>query len=214
VAESLEALELFDGAAEKPFRLRLIAEEEREGIGLAEEAAEAFGQAVAAILGGGDLDVVDHVVMEKDEGPAIGVEDLVEAGGIEAALNAGADDERLLGEGHALDGEKLLRIDGPVARNEVGAEVVDGIELLDADDREVGAFEGVIPFDWGLRGGGFGGGGGFPGHRVAFRDEQYHAGERGLGAGWGWGLRGKEIEAGNCWHRWETGGLWVIFRSL
>jgi len=64
-----------DGAAEKAFRLSLIAQEKGEGVGLAEEAVEAFGQAVAAILGGGDLDVLDHVVMEQDEGPAIGVED-------------------------------------------------------------------------------------------------------------------------------------------
>ena len=213
-AERFDALELLDGAAEKAFRLSLIAQEKGEGVGLAEEAVEAFGQAVAAILGGGDLDVLDHVVMEQDEGPAIGVEDLVEAGGVEAALDAGADDERLLGQGHAFDGEKLLRIDGLVAGDKVGAEVVDGIELLEADNREIGAFEGVMAFDWELRGGSFGGGVGFPGHRRVLSRSAVPCGREGSGGGTGVGLRGKEIEAANCGHRWETVGLWVIFRSL
>jgi hypothetical protein len=180
VAESFEALELLHGAAEKAFGLRLVAEELREGSGLAKQAAEALGQTVAAILGLGDLDIVDHVVIEEDEGPAIGIERLVEAGGVESAFDAGTKEERLLGEGHAFDGEELLGIGGLVAGDEVGAEVVDDIEFFDADDREVAALEGVTAFDWGL---GFGVGGRFLGHRVAFRDELYHAGEREAGAG-------------------------------
>jgi hypothetical protein len=168
VAESFEALELLHGSAKEAFRLGLIAEELREDIGLAKQAAEALGQTVAAILGLGDLDVLDHLVMEKDEGPAIGVEDLVEAGGIDAAFDTGAEEGRLLGQGDAFDGEEFLGIGGLISGHEVGAEVVDGIEFLDADDREIGAFESVLAFAWGLCGGGFGGGDGFLEHRWPF----------------------------------------------
>ena len=157
-AERPEALELLDGTAEQAFRLGLITEEEREGVGLAEEAVEAFGHAVVAILGLGDLDVLDQFQVQHDERSAIGVEGLVEAGGIDAAFDAGAEKERLLGEGDAFEGEEFLGIDGPVAGDEVGAQVIDGIDLLDANDGEIGAVEAVLAVDGGLRGGCFGGG--------------------------------------------------------
>jgi hypothetical protein len=203
VGESFEALELLHGAAEKAFGLRLIAQELRESSGLAKQAAEALGQTVAAILGLGDLDIVRHVVVEEDEGPAVGIEGLVEARGIESAFDAGTDEERLLGESGAFDGEELLGIGGLVAGDEVGAEVVDDIELFDANDREVAALEGVAAFDLGIC---FGVGGRFLGHCLAFRDELYHAGGRDLRGGTGRELNGKEIAAANCRDWW---GDWV-----
>ena len=47
----------------------------------------------------------------------------------------------MLGEGDALDGEALLGVDGPVDGDGVSDEVIDVVNVLEADDGEVGARE-------------------------------------------------------------------------
>jgi hypothetical protein len=50
----------------------------------------------------------------------------------------------LLGDGHALEGEQFLGIDGVVAGDEVGAEVGDFLDVFEADDGEAGGGEAML----------------------------------------------------------------------
>src|SRR5580704_7432968 len=70
-------------------------------------------------------------------------ESRVEAGGEEAGLEAGGAQHGLLREGHSLEGEQLLGVDGLVDGSEVGFEMGDFIEVLKADDGEGGGGEAV-----------------------------------------------------------------------
>ena len=58
--EGPEPFEVLDGAAVVALGLRLIAEKQGPGIGLAGEAVETLGEAVVAILGAGDFEVADE----------------------------------------------------------------------------------------------------------------------------------------------------------
>src|ERR1035441_9102348 len=73
-----------------------------------------------------------------------GAEGSVEATGQHAGLEAGDAEEGHLAEGDALDGEDFLGVDGAVGVEGVLAEVVEGLEVFEADDGEGGAGEAVF----------------------------------------------------------------------
>ena len=114
------------------------------GFGLADQSFETDSEAEAAILGAGDPNVASEVVGEEIGGEAIGGDGFIHGGGVEAGFEGGAAEERLLGEGDALDGEQLLGVHGPVGGDGVGAEIFEGIELFEADDGELGGGEAVL----------------------------------------------------------------------
>src|SRR5580698_6749980 len=75
---------------------------------------------------------------------AIAVEGFVEAASEEARFEAGGADNGLLGEGHALQGEEFLRVDGLVDGDEVFLEVSDFLCVFKADYGEGGGGEAVL----------------------------------------------------------------------
>jgi hypothetical protein len=79
--------------------------------------------------------------MERKSGRTIRLEALVEAGGEHTGLEAPGAEHGLLAEGHLLEGEPFLGIDGPVDANEVGAEAGDCVDVFQPDDDEVGGGE-------------------------------------------------------------------------
>ena len=122
----------------------LIAEEEREAVGVASQDLETSGQGVGAVLGPGDFDVAGEVVGEGVDQAVIAIEGFVEAAGEQSGFESGGAKQGLLGEGHALDGEKLLGIDGLVEGDEVLLEAGDGVEFFKPDDGEVGGGKAVL----------------------------------------------------------------------
>jgi hypothetical protein len=124
--------------------LGLIAEEERESVGVASQDLKPPGQGVGAVLGSGDFDVAGEVVGEGVDQTVVAIEGFVEAAGAQSGFQSGGAKEGLLGEGHALDGEKLLGIDGLVEGDEVLLEAGDGVEFFEPDDGEVGWGEAVL----------------------------------------------------------------------
>src|SRR5579864_789962 len=146
--EYLQAFEILNGPAIFAFGLDLIAQEQRPGVGslVAGHALEAIGEGIVAVLGFGDFDiaVADEVLGHGDEELAGGVEGFVEATGEEAGFEARDAEHSLLGEGHALDGEQLLGVDGLVDSDQIGAEVFDFLEVFEADDGEGGGGEAVL----------------------------------------------------------------------
>jgi hypothetical protein len=107
-------------------------------VALAGQAEEAIGQHVVAVLGQGDFDAVGDVLMEREAGRTIGLEALIQAGGEHAGFEAGSAEHGLLANGHLLEGEQFLGIDGLVDGNEVGAEAGDFLGVFEPDDGEVG----------------------------------------------------------------------------
>ena len=77
------------------------------------------------------------------KGLAVGVHGVIEAGGEEAGLEAGAAEERVLGDGDALDGEEFLGVGGAVTGHEIGAEIGDGLGVFETDDGEFDGGEAV-----------------------------------------------------------------------
>ena len=76
---------------------------------------EAFGEEIVATLFTGDFLILSEFFGHRHELLlAIQAEGVIEAGGEEARLEARGAEEGLLGEGDALDGEELLRVDGLV----------------------------------------------------------------------------------------------------
>ena len=141
------------------FGLGLIAQEQGPTVGLPDHAVETFAQGVVAVLGAGDFDIAiaGEALAHGVEGIAAAVEGLVEAGGEEAGLEAGGAEESLLGEGHALEGEEFLGVDGLVDGGEVGREMGDLVQVFEADDGEGGGGEAVragVPGGAGLAFGG------------------------------------------------------------
>ncbi len=122
----------------------LIAEEEREAVGFAGQDLETLGQGVGAVLGPSDFDIAGEVVGQGVDQAAIAIEGLVEARGEESGFESGGAQQGLLGEGHALDGEKLLGIDGLVDGDEVLPEAGDGVDFFEPDDGEVSGGEAVL----------------------------------------------------------------------
>ena len=142
MTEGSEAFELLDGATVHALGLGLIAEEKSErGRGF-EEALEAFGKEVVAILGLEDsIIVVDEVGAEADQRPAVGGNALIEADGKQAAMQAFDAKESLLGKGDALDGEELLGVDGLVGGDGVFAKIGDLVDLFETHDGKGGGGE-------------------------------------------------------------------------
>jgi len=77
---------------------------------------EAFSQGEVAILGARDFDVAtaDHFVAHEEEVSPFAIQGDVETGGKQAGFEAGGAEDGLLGDGHALEGEQLLGVDGAV----------------------------------------------------------------------------------------------------
>jgi hypothetical protein len=154
VPEGFEPVEFLNGTAVEALGLSLIAEEEGPTVGLLAEAMEAFGEEEVAVLGAGDLDiaVAAEFLIHGEEGFVVGdVEGFVEAVGEEAGLQAGGAADGLLSDGHALQGEQLLGVDGLVDGDEVGLEVGDLLKVFEADDGERGGGEAMAA---GVLGGG------------------------------------------------------------
>ncbi len=128
------------------FRLGLIADEQGPTVGLVDAATKALAQQPVTVLGARDFDIAitGEFWVHEDHGVTGGVEDLVEAGGEEAGLEARGAEDSLLGEGDALDGEEFLGVDGLVDGNEVGSEMLDLMEVFEADDGEGGGSEAVF----------------------------------------------------------------------
>jgi hypothetical protein len=163
-AQGAEPVEFLDGAAVLALGLGLVAEEKGPGVGLLGGAVEAFAEDEIAILDAGDFDVAiaGELRGHQVHGFAFGVEGLVEAGGEEAGFEAGGADEGQLAAGDALDGEEFLGVDGAVEIQGVLAELVDFVEVFEADDGEGVAGEAVfagVEGGFHLTGGGTGAGG-------------------------------------------------------
>jgi hypothetical protein len=114
---------------------------------------------------GRSIPIAGEFRAHEDHGVSGRVESLVEAGGEEAGFEARGAEESLLGEGDALDGEEFLGVNGLVDGDEVGPEMGDFIQVLEADDGESGGGEAVFAGILGgaglaLRGAGSGGLGG------------------------------------------------------
>jgi hypothetical protein len=59
-----------------------------------------------------------------------------EGAGDEPGFETVAPEQGMLGQGYALDGEEFLRVDGLINGDEVGAELGDLVDILDADGGE------------------------------------------------------------------------------
>jgi hypothetical protein len=197
VAEGLEPVEFLNGAAIEALGLGLIAEKKGPTVGLLGEAMEAFGEEEVAVLGAGDLDVAvaAELGIHGEEGLVAGdVEGLVEAVGEEAGFEAGGAAEGLLSDGHALQGEQFLGVDGLVDGDEVLLEIGDLLKVFEADDGVGGGGEavaaGVLGGDGfalgGARAGGMGGVGAVGGERGG------GDGTFGFGGAWHGNLRFEE----------------------
>ncbi|MEI9813615.1 MAG: hypothetical protein WDO18_13635 [Acidobacteriota bacterium] len=143
-SERSKAFEFFEGVAIVALGLILIAEEEGPGGGVfAIHVMEAVGEAVVAILHADLFARNLERVMEWDERRFVGGnhERFIERGGAEAGFKARDTEQVVLGDGEAFDGELLLRVDGLIGGEEVLAQVLDGVEVFDFDDGEVGGGE-------------------------------------------------------------------------
>jgi len=122
---------------------------------------EAFAEEEVAILGAGDFDVAiagENFVHEAERSVG-GVERFVEGGGEQAAFEAGGAEDGLLGEGGALEREKLLGVDGLVKSDQIFAETGDFVEIFEADHCKAGGGKTVFPGILGRTGFAFGGAG-------------------------------------------------------
>jgi hypothetical protein len=133
-------MEVFDGAAIEAFGLGLVAEE--GGVEFGVETAEAFAEVIVAILGGIGRSV--EVLPEAGEGIAGGREGLIEEAGEEGGFDAGETFHGLLREGDAFDGLLLLRVDGAIAAQGVGAKLGIRVAVFHQDDVEAFGAEAVF----------------------------------------------------------------------
>src|SRR5579864_65111 len=97
---------------------------------------EAVGQGVVAILGAGDFDIAAEGRGHGGDRSVVLVEGDVEADGEDAGSESGGAAHLMLGEGYALEGEHLLRVDGLVEGDEIGSEIGDLVEIFEPDDGE------------------------------------------------------------------------------
>jgi hypothetical protein len=106
---------------------------------------EAIGEGIVAILGASDFDIsiADKSRSHGGDGRSVVIEGHVQADGEDARSEAGDTAHLLLGDGHALDGEQLLRVDGLVEGDEVGSEIGNLVEVFELDDGEGGCCEAV-----------------------------------------------------------------------
>ena len=112
---------------------------------LAGHARKAVCKAIGSVLFD-DLFGLDlQFFMQRDEGVVVGErESPIERGGTEAGFEARDAEQVVLGEGDAFEGEGFLRVLRLIDGNEVGAETVDGVAVLDFDDSEGFAGEPVF----------------------------------------------------------------------
>jgi len=143
-------------------------------------------QQEVAVLGASDFDIAiagDGGIHEAD-GFAAAIEGGVEAGGEVAGFEAGAAEDGVLGEGDALEGEELLRVDGLVDGDQIVAEAGDFLEVFEADDGEGRTGEDVLAgvlgasglARRGARSGGFGGVGAVGGEAFGGDGATWHNG--------------------------------------
>jgi len=145
VTERFEALKLLDGAAVHPFGLGLIAEEKSERGRDFEEALEAFGEEVVAVLGFDDSIVIVHEVgAGADQGPAVCGDCLIAANGKHAAMQAFHAKESLLGESDALDGEELPGVYWLIGGDGLFPKMGNLVDLFETYDGEGGGGERVL----------------------------------------------------------------------
>jgi hypothetical protein len=147
-AERFEALEFGEGAAIKALGLSLIAEAEAPGVAAGGDAGEALAEEEISILLLGDLDAAGAGIGIEKILLVEAVHEAVEAGGKEAGFEPGGAEHGLLAQRHALNGEHLLGVDGLIKSDEVGAEVFDLADVLQADDGEGGGTEGMGAGGW------------------------------------------------------------------
>ena len=143
MAQPLEAFELLQRAAVVPLGLRLITQEQVPDVAFAHDAAETLGDGVVPVLAASGFEIAHKFLAQRVDGISVAVHSLVQAGGEEAGFEAGGTEEGLLGDGHALDGEQFLSVDGLVNGDQVGFEVGDGLQVFEADDGEIGGSEAV-----------------------------------------------------------------------
>jgi hypothetical protein len=107
---------------------------------LTDDAEETFGETVIAILGAGDFDIAiaGEFFAHGCEGAVGSVEGFVETRREEAGLQARSAEDGLLSEGHALQSEEFLGVDGLVDGDEIGLEAIDFAGIFEADDGERG----------------------------------------------------------------------------
>src|SRR6185312_785437 len=140
--QTFKALELFESSPVIALGLDAITEREVHQIGFLRDAAETFGNAEITVLLAGDFDVADHVRVHGDDGIVIEIEDLVHGAGEEAGIETSGPENELLGYGHALEREHFLRVDRPVAGDEIGFEVRDFVDVFETDDAKRRSAEG------------------------------------------------------------------------
>jgi hypothetical protein len=146
MAESFEAVEVLDGPAIFAFGLGPVAEHQANAVRFLCHPAEAFGDAVIAILLAGDFDIAiaDHVRVHGDEGIVGSVQDVVEGAGEHAGVEAGAAEDQLLRHGDALDRDEFLSVDRFIAGDSVGLELFDFVEVFEAHNCEGRGAESVF----------------------------------------------------------------------
>jgi hypothetical protein len=107
---------------------------------------EAHAQQEVPVLRAGDFDIAiaGEILVHEVGDVGGGFESLIEAGGEEAGFEAGGAEDGLLGEGDALDGKEFLGVDGLVDGEEVLPEVVNFLEVFEADDGEGGGGESML----------------------------------------------------------------------
>jgi hypothetical protein len=136
--------------------LSLIAEEDTPGVVAFDGAQkpEAFGQEPAARLTRDGFEFLVQLVLQVETGIGEGV---VNPGGEEAGFELGGAEHGNLGQGHALEGEEFLGVDGLIQGDEVFAEARDGIDFFSEDDDAVGGGETMLARVSGRAGFAFGG---------------------------------------------------------
>ena len=146
IAESFEAIEILNGAPIFAFGLRAVAEHEANRVRFFCDAAEAFGYAVIAVLRARDFDiaVTDHIGIHGNDGVVGAIEDVVESAGEHAGIETGGAEHQLLRESDSLDRDEFLGVDGFIAGDRVGSELIDFGELFETHDGEGRGAEGVV----------------------------------------------------------------------
>jgi hypothetical protein len=132
--EILNTVEILDGAAVETLGLGGITDAQVHGVGVADAAAESFGQEVVFDLLAAGFAAAVHVRVHLHEGTLAEIEDVIEADGEGAGFEAGGAVHGLLGDGDALDGEEFLGIGGLIEPDGAISEVGDFLDVFEAGD--------------------------------------------------------------------------------
>jgi hypothetical protein len=124
--KSLEAVEIFEGAAVLAAGVGPIAEKEGPAVGPADEAEEAVAEEAGAIANTAEFPIaVGELGIPRELRVIPAADGLIDAGGEEAGFEARGAQQGLLGEGQTLDSAKFLGIGGLVGGGEIGLEAGD-----------------------------------------------------------------------------------------